>query len=320
MSDLFHGSGGASQSATDPTKLSSTERTQGGRTFIDEVWGGTPAQISNFTIPGYPTSTSIDKRGAVHLLTARYEIVPGQSANGSYQTTNHLSAHWSIMTNTRERYITEHPTIVAQGHNTGDSALSYKNVTAGQRQLLSELVFNDQRLRWTDSYQRDGDTVGPPATLSQMFDTEKDGTSPTLSVDACKDVYLYYLQTGKKTYTSNDYQITRRVRFHKDYVGPASGIDPGEQLKQVNAFAASLATFAGVGSVPTVIGEGLADIAQDLSFPGGGYGASLTNRGNKRFLKTDCRFDEHSNGTVDLFESWDVVDDASATFYLDLDA
>lgn len=315
MTNLYHSGAG-----TSPTKISSVTRTQGTRQFIEEVWAGTPTQISGFTIPGNPSSYSTNEQGAVHLLTVNYEVVAGQTATSTTHTGQHLTVHWAIETVAREAYITEHPTITAQGVDTGDSALSYQNVTANQRQLLSELILSGQRLRWTDSYQRDGDTVGPPATLATLFDNEKDGTNPTLSVDACKAVYLYYLQTGKQTYTVSDYYLTRRVRFHRDYGGHVTGVDPGNQLREVNAFAASITTFAGVGSVPSVIGEGLADIQQDLSFPGGGYGASLTNRGNKKFLKQDCRFDEHRDGTVDIFESWAVVDDVSATFYLDLDA
>tara|TARA_S200002703_G_scaffold147942_1_gene144203 strand:- start:4064 stop:5011 length:948 start_codon:yes stop_codon:yes gene_type:complete len=315
MSELFHGSSGSS-----PTKISSVTRTQGTRQIIEEVWAGTPTQISGFTVPGYPSATSINEQGAVHLLTATYELIAGQSATSDTHTGQQLTVHWAIETVAREAYITEHPTITAQGIDTGDSALSYKNVTANQRQLLSELILSGQRLRWDDTYQRDGDTVGPPATLAVLFDNEKDGTSPTLSVDACKAVYLYYLQTGRQTYTVSDYYLTRRVRFHRDYSGHTSGIDPGNQLREVNAFAAAITTFAGVGSVPNVIGEGLADIQQDLSFPSAGYGATISNRGNKKFLKQDCRFDEHRDGTVDIFESWAVVDDVSATFYLDLDA
>lgn len=327
MTTLYHRNPGASEAATSPTKTFEGWTSDGNRLVWRVTWIGTKAQIDAFSPSGIWSSLDKSGSGAAHTLTATYDTPDAASASTdtTYQG-SHVSEHWNIYTETVEKLYTEHPSILPEGYDTGDSALSHKYVTREQRELLAALIDSFPRPKWTDPWDpATGDITTPFETVQTQFeDAEDAGDSSGYGVAACKRVYYKVLQTGRKTYTYREYVISRTIRYNRNYTGAVSGIDPADVLKQVNAFGDVITDFASVSSVPQRIGETLSDLAKDNSLPDLGYNVttdSVTGRTRplKKFLKTAANFDESpTTGDVDIFESWRLVDDPDPDFYLEL--
>lgn len=319
----FTGTSAGAEITTDPVKTQAQYTVENGRTVWLEVYEGSLAQINAFVlsgIPGYPSSYSVIE-GARPRLEVRYELQNGEVPTSSNPTGQHISEHWRVDTVTEEKLLTEHPTIQAQGYSVTN--LSYKKVNFGQRTFLSELIDSGRKLRWGDDWRREGepDTTAPEP-IADLFEGAKDASDTgSLSVVACKAIYEYYLQTGRTTYPERKYQISRRVRYNSAWAAYAGGISPAAQLKELNAFSASLATFSGVSAgAANRIAQDLDNLALDLSYPGLGYNTPGDNRGSLRFLKTSVNFTEVVRGDVDIFETWTLEPDPSPVIYLDLDA
>lgn len=323
---IFQGTTAGAESATPPVKTSAQYTVEQGRILWLETYEGSLSQISAFVfagVPNYPTSYSVIE-GANPRLEVRYETRPGEIPGTANPVGEHVSEHWRVDTVTVERLLTEHPTIQAQGYLSTN--LSYKEVTFNQRMFLAELIGTGKKHKWADEYRLEGvpDTV-PKAPISDIFDGFKDASDTGKSVPACKAIYEYYLQTGNTSYPERKYQITRRVRFNSAWASYAGGIAPAAMLKEQNAFAAEITTFASVSVLPERIEQTLSNLALDLSYPDWGYnnppaGIPAGSRSSHKFLKTSVNFTEVVRGDVDIYETWTLEPDPSPLIYLDLDA
>ena len=318
---LFCRTPGADQANTDPVQISAGFGSDGSQNTWRVVWAGTNTQIINFTVPGNWTRVERSSEGNRQILTAFYEVKDGQAITSTTHTGEHVSEHWSVNTETVEKLFLEHPTILPEGYDTSDSALSYKLVSKEQRELLAALFESYPRPRWDDVWDRETGEIGVTGgtTVSAQFTAAKDsGDSGNSGEAACKKIYFKFLQTNRKTYSYREYVITRAIRYNRAYTGHSSGIDPGDVLKQVNCFADTITDFASVSGTPTRIGETLTNLQKDNSLPDLGYDSTATHRSLLYFVKTGANFDEMSDGTVDIFESWRLQHDPDPDILLEI--